>query len=151
MRPGSTVNEMTVLEKAIALRELDLFEAVSAEQLAHVAAVSREARIEAGETLFAEGEPPGSLYIILDGTIELERQGRSLGAAGEGEPLGTWSLFDDRPRQATARAGQTARLLIVDREEFYDVLAQHVEITRSLVQHLVRRLLSLTEIREERR
>lgn len=150
MTRSSTVDEMTVLEKAIALRELDLFEAVSAEQLAHVAAVSREARIEAGDTLFEEGEPPGSLYIILEGAIELDRQGRSLGTAGEGEPLGTWSLFDDRPRQATARAGQPSRLLIVDREEFYDVLAQHVEITRSLVQHLVRRLLSLTEIREER-
>ena len=41
-------------------------------------------------------------------------------------------------------------LLVLDRDDFYEVLAEHVEITRSLVQDLVKRLLDITQPGGER-
>lgn len=139
---------MTTVERTIALRNVEAFSAVPIDQLAFVAAVAREEGLRSGDVLFQEGAPPGGLYVILRGEIALDRDGTSIGAVGPGEALGTWSLFEDHPRRATARAVSDSQLLVVDRDDFYDVLTEHVEIVRSLVQDLVRKLTALT-VREE--
>jgi len=135
---------MTTVERTIALRNVEAFSAVPIDQLAFVAATAREQELGEGQSLFAEGDPPGGLYVILSGEIALDREGHSIGSVGAGEALGTWSLFEDHPRRATARAVSDTRLLVVDRDDFYDVLTEHVEIIRSLVQDLVRKLMLLT-------
>jgi CRP-like cAMP-binding protein len=135
---------MTVVERAIALRKVEAFRGVPMDQLAHIAAAAREVSFPAGDLLFMEGEPPLSLFVILKGRVKLRKEGKIFGEAVAGEPLGTWSIFDDHPRRATAEVIEDARALVLDREDFYEVVAEHVDITRSLVQDLVRRLLELT-------
>lgn len=136
----------TTVERAIAFRDVEAFRAVPIEQLAHIAAVAREEIFPAGATLFREGDPAGSLYVILEGNIRLEHDGKTFGEATAGEPLGTWSLFDDHPRRATAHVVDETIALVVERDDFYDVLSEHIEITRTLVQYLVRRLLELSGV-----
>jgi CRP-like cAMP-binding protein len=136
----------TTVERAIAFRDVEAFRDVPIEQLAYVAAVAREERLAAGTELFREGDPPGGLYVIVEGRITLHRGGKAFGEVGAGEPLGTWSLFDDQPRRATARVDEDTLALVVERDDFYDVLTEHVEITRHLVQYLVRRLMELTGV-----
>ena len=131
---------MTSVERAIALRGSDAFRSVPMDQLVHVAAVAREERYAAGDVLFREGEPPGGLFVVLEGVVRLARGGVAAGEAGAGETLGTWSLFDDHPRRATAAAATSARVLVLDREAFFDVLSERIEIVRSLFRDLARRL-----------
>jgi CRP-like cAMP-binding protein len=135
---------MTVVEKAVALRKVEAFRGVPIDQLAHVAAAAREVSFASGDLLFREGEQPLSLFVMLEGRVLLEKNGKSFGEAVAGEPLGTWAIFDDHPRRATAKVIEDARALVLDREDFYEVIAEHAEITRSLVQDLVRRLIELT-------
>jgi len=134
----------TTVERAVALRKVDAFSKVPIDQLAHVAAAAREEGCPAGSCLFREGEPPGSLFIILEGRVALEREGREFAEAVAGEALGTWSLFDDHPRRATARVVEDARVLVLDRDDFYEVLSENIEVLRSLVKNLVTRLHELT-------
>jgi len=141
---------MTIVERAIALRGVEAFRAVPMDQLAHVAAVAREETFPAGSVLFHEGDPPENLFVLLSGRIRLMRRGRGFGEARAGEPLGTWSLFIDHPRRATAEVLEDSSVLVLDREEFYEVLAERVEVTRSMVQDLVGRLLELTGLSEEK-
>ena len=141
---------MTVVERAVALRKVEAFRAVPIDQLAHVAAVAREEAFKTGSELFREGDPPESLYVVLAGRIRLHRSGSVFGEATAGEPLGTWSLFIDHPRRGTAEVIQDARVLVLDRDDFYEVLAEQVEVTRSMVQDLVGRLLELAGLTEER-
>jgi CRP-like cAMP-binding protein len=88
---------------------------------------------------------------MLEGKIRLLRGGRAFGEAVAGETLGTWSLFIDHPRRATAEVVENTRVLVLDREDFYEVLAEQVEVTRSMVQDLVGRLLELAGLTEEDR
>jgi len=145
-----TDRPMTVVERAVALRSVEAFRAVPMDQLAHVAAVAREEFHPAGSVLFREGDPPEGLFVVLSGRIQLLRRGREFGEARAGEPLGTWSLFIDHPRRATAEVLEDSSLLVLDREEFYEVLAEQVEVTRSMVQDLVGRLLELTGLSDEK-
>lgn len=147
--PNADTPPMTTVERALALRRVEAFRGVPMEQLAHLAAAAREERFDAGSILFHEGDPPGGLAVILDGRIELRSNGTSLGHAAAGEPLGTWSLFDDRPRRAEARVVESARVLLLDRDDFYEVLSEHVAVIRSLVQDLVRKLVDLTGLEQE--
>jgi CRP-like cAMP-binding protein len=147
----SAERQMTVVERAIALRKAEAFRGVPIDQLAHVAAAAREVSFAAGDLLFTEGEPPLSLFVMLQGKVRLEKEGKTFGEAVAGEPLGTWSIFDDHPRRATALVVEDARVLVLDREDFYEVVAEHVDITRSLVQDLVRRLIELTKPSVEER
>jgi CRP-like cAMP-binding protein len=134
---------MTAVERAIALREVEAFRSVPMEQLAHVAAASREERFAEGSVFFREGDPPGGLLVVLEGAVRLERGGKVLGEAVAGETLGAWSLFDEHRRRATAMAARDTRVLILEREAFYEVLSEHVEIVKSMFRDLVHRLLAL--------
>ena len=137
---------MSPVERAIALRRVEAFRRVPMEQLAQLAAVAAEQDCEVGHALFSEGDRASSLYVVLSGKIRLERGGKPFAETGEGESLGTWSLFRDEPRRASAIVAEDARILVLERDDFYDVLAENVEITRSLVQDLVGRLIELTGI-----
>jgi CRP/FNR family transcriptional regulator len=139
---------LTAVERAITLRRVEAFRRVPMAQLAQVAAVAVERRVAAGEPLFREGDPAGSLYVILSGKVGLERKGRRLGEALPGDALGAWSLFEDHPRRATATALAEVRLLVIERDDFYEMLADHIEVTRSLIQHLVGRLMELTGLED---
>ena len=43
-------------------------------------------------------------------------------------PLACRALFDDSPRVTTAKAIEESRLLFVSRDDFYEVLSDHVDI-----------------------
>ena len=141
---GGTFQPKTAVQRAISLREVEAFRSVPMEELAYIAAAAREEWYPSGSVLFREGDPPGALFVILEGRIQLERGGEVVAEAGAGEPLGTWSLFEEHTRRATAAVVEDARVILLEREDFYEVLTEHVEITRSLVQDLVRRLTELT-------
>jgi CRP-like cAMP-binding protein len=59
--------------------------------------------------------------------------------AGEKEAFGTWALFDTEPYIMTATALDEVHLLKIDKDGFYDLLADHVEITQSIFRALVQR------------
>ncbi len=135
---------ITMIDKVMALKAIDLFQAVPAEELVHLARVVSERSFARGEPLFSEGDAPGPLFIPLDGRVALRRGGTPAGEIPAGSPIGTWSLFDEQPRTHGAVALDDLQALVVDREDFYDVLAENVEILRSLVGNLLRRLQGLT-------
>ena len=141
---SESLQPLTTVERAIALRKVDAFRGVPMEQLTHIASVARDAWCPADTLLFKEGDPPGSLYVILEGRIQLKRVDVVLAEAVPHEPLGVWSLFDEHPRRATAAVVEDTRVIVLERDDFYDVLSEHVEVTRCLVQDLVKRLIELT-------
>lgn len=134
---------MLLVDRAVALRSVDAFRGVPTDQLTLIAAIAHERRFPAGSVVFEEGAPPDSLFVVLDGEVSLDRKGFSLGTVEAGEALGTWSLLDDEPRAARAVARRETRTLAIDREDFFELLAEHSEISRSLMRDLVGRLREL--------
>ncbi len=134
---------LTIIEKVIFLQNVDIFSEVPSEQLAHLAAIAEEVTYEQGEDIFKEQEPPDALYLVLTGKVRMHRGGEDITVAGEKEAFGTWALFDDERRVATATALEETRLLRVDREDFVDLLADYVRITQGVLKAMAGRLRSL--------
>jgi AAA family ATP:ADP antiporter len=140
LEESETMNTPSLVDKVVTLKSIDMFRAVPAQELVYLARVVRQQKLAAGETLFVEGDPPGPMYVPTSGRLALQRAGRTFDEVPTGTPLGAWSLFDEQPRAVSAMALEPSELLVIGREEFYEVLAEHVDILRSLVGDLVRRL-----------
>lgn len=134
---------LTTIEKVLFLQEVDIFEYTSTEDLSHIAAITDETEIKANEIIFKEGEFPDAMYIVSAGKVNLSRAGQVVMVASQKDVFGTWALFDDEPRIATATTLEDTRLLRIDKEEFIELLADHVAITQSILKSMVKRLRKL--------
>lgn len=134
---------LTTVEKVLFLQDVDIFEYTSTEDLAHIAAITDEIEINADEIIFKEGEFPDAMYIVSQGKVSLTREGQEVMVAEHKDVFGTWALFDDEPRVATAKTLENTMLLRIDKEDFIDLLADNVAITQSLLKTMVKRLRKL--------
>ena len=140
---------MTNLEKVLLLQDIELFSQVTLEQLSYLAAITEEISVPKGRQLYTEGDSPDGLYILVSGSVLMHRAEREIDRILPNGTFGVWALFDDEPRLATAETIEESRLLFVPREDFYDVLSDHVEIVAGLFKHLVRRLRKLAAAAEK--
>jgi CRP/FNR family cyclic AMP-dependent transcriptional regulator len=76
-------------------------------------------QIDAGTVLIREGEPVTTLYVLLDGLLEISVRGdnQRLATLGRGEVVGEMSFVDARPPSATVRAAEDSVVLSVPRAE----------------------------------
>ncbi|MFQ5638429.1 MAG: Crp/Fnr family transcriptional regulator [bacterium] len=135
----------SVIEKVIFLQDIDVFKEVRVEDLAHLAAIAEEVSYLPGAHLYEVNESPDSLYLVINGEVRLHRDTQEIGVTGPREALGTWALFDNQPRVATATAVKPTEALRISREDFYDLLSDHVHIAEAILRSLARRLRGVIE------
>lgn len=133
----------TTIEKVIFLQNVNVFSAVPTEQLAFVAAIAEEVAYLEKDTIYETHQPSDALYLVLEGKVRLHRDDEDIVTAGPKEAFGTWALFDDEPRVATATAAEDSRLLRIDRDEFHELLSDHTEITQAVLKNIAGRMRGL--------
>ena len=136
---------LSTIEKVIFLQNVDVFSEVPTRELTYLASIAEEVFFGKGDVVYEEDDASDALYIILDGRVRLHREKEEISTAAEKEAFGTWALFDETPRLVTATTAADARLLRIDREDFYDILSDHVQITQGIFKTLVKRLRALAE------
>jgi len=141
-----TEDNLSIIEKVIFLKSVDIFEHATIEQLGRIAGLSEEVHFEPGETIFKEGEPGDAFYLLLSGRVLIERNSNTLRELKEKEAFGTLEVLDFQPRAVTAKAVDHVRALRVNGQEFYDLLSVDIEMVQAVFRTLcglVRRLLTL--------
>jgi CRP-like cAMP-binding protein len=134
---------LTTLDKAIRLQRVELFRDLETDALALAASIASQIHAPAGTELFRENGPVAALYVLLQGRVQLSRGAREVFSVGPGETLGNWALFDEQPSLATATCVEDTWLLRIEREDFYDLLADHAEMTQTMFKALVKRVRAL--------
>ena len=134
---------LTTVEKVLLLQDVDIFEHTSTEDLSHIAAIAEEIEYQADDVIYKEGEIPDSMYVVIEGKVRLTRGDKEIMLAKNMDAFGTWALFDDEPRVATATTLETSQILSLDKEEFIDLLADHVAISQSIMKTLAKKLRKL--------
>ncbi len=99
--------------------------------------VADRLRIAAGATVFAEGDPPTTAFLIESGRVRVGThqfgEERVLGELGAGALLGEMAVIDDSPRSATATAIEDCILTPIDRHQFAERLEVADPIVRALL------------------
>jgi len=142
----STEKDLTIIEKVIFLKSVDIFEHATVEQLGRIAGLTQEVHFQPGEIIFKEGEPGDALYLLLSGQVFIERNGHILREMKEKEAFGTLEVLDFHPRAITAKAVDRVRALKLNGQEFHDLLSLDIEMVQAVFRTLcglVRRVLAL--------
>jgi CRP-like cAMP-binding protein len=71
-----------------------------------------------GDVVFREGEAAHHMYVVLDGELELQVEGRTVGSSRTGELLGEMAIVGNHKRTATAVAKTACRLAPVTERRF---------------------------------
>src|SRR6516164_3541080 len=127
------------------LRRAPLFDALDEEDARALRRQMAEVKLSRGEHLFMEGDDGDALYVVLDGKIKLTRtapDGREnlLAVIGPGEMFGELSLFDPRPRTASAVAVTDARLAGLGHDYLRHWLSGRPDVAMHLLRALAQRL-----------
>ena len=99
---GENGMAMSSVERAAALRQVELFSGLAADDLLQIASVAEERTFGAGDYLFYEGEEGDYMYLVLKGRIRIEVGGQEVTVVGPGKsPRGS-------SRSSTAAPGRPA-------------------------------------------
>lgn len=128
-------------EKKSFLASIPLFRTLNDEQLERLAQMTQVADYAPGRYVCQEGEIGESLFLILDGSVSLEKDGVELGTYRRyGDCVGEMTLLDEQPRSASLRAATNVRILQLDRDQFEIMLSEYPEAGRELFKVLSSRL-----------
>lgn len=134
---------LTTVEKVIFLQDVDVFTRIPVEDLAYIAMIADELSVENEQVIYREGEVSDSMYLVLSGSIRLDRGSVEVMVARPRDVFGTWALFDDEVRIVTATAVEESSLLRIDKEDFLDLLSDHSRITEGVLKALASKLRNL--------
>ncbi len=137
--------ELNLVEKVIALEEVELLKNLNPDQLARIATIAKEVRVPPGKNILEPGGSQDALYVVLDGSVEIGQSGGALTTARRNDVLGAWALFDSEPMAVTAKTLEDTTLLRIAREDFYDLLSDNMEITAAIFAILVKRFRQLVQ------
>ncbi len=136
---------MTIMEKVLALHEVDLFTYMATEELSILAAVAEENQYERGSELFRQNEPADALNLIVSGKVRVVRDDEEIFVAGPHDALGTLSMLDAEPWPFRAEITEPTHVLRIDRETFIEVIADHPKITEAILRSLVKKVRRLVD------
>jgi hypothetical protein len=133
------------IERMIELRRVPLFERLEPEDLQRVAAVADERSFAAGEVIVREGEVGDELFVLLEGTVHVERvepdgSTRMLRTYGPGDHVGELAVLLERPRVATVVADDDLRTLVIDGAGLTAILRERPEAAMAMLATLAERI-----------
>jgi len=133
---------MNSIERAVFLQTTPLFHRAATATLNALGALAREQWLEAGETVFRQNEPADCFYVVVEGSVRYECDGRQVGQRGPRAVLGLWSAFDGELRRYTACTQTAGRLLRVDYADFQDLVLDNQDLGAGVPAELTREIVA---------
>jgi len=121
------------------LKEVPLFSGCSKRELEEIAAVADEIVFPAGRTLIRQGATGREFIVVLDGDVEVRRDGREL-PRGDANYFGEVALLTGAPRNATVTTTTQVDALVLTARAFDRIVATSDSIRRKVIASLASRL-----------
>ncbi len=132
--------EMTRLQKAENLIQVNIFAVLPCAALELAAGSMEEVNFKTGEAIIQKGDRGDRLYTVLEGQLRIHDIGQSISTLTVGGVVGEMALLDGQPRSASVTAVADSRLLQLKKDSFDELLAAQPQVARELLILLSRRL-----------
>jgi CRP-like cAMP-binding protein len=133
------------------LDNVPLFESLTPDDRAELAALLRFQRVKKGEVLFRKESEGNALYIIQEGAVKIVLTSqlgdeRIVAVFSRGDFFGEMSLLDEMPRSADAVAIEPTRLYLLNRSDFLRFLNKTDGAMETILSSLSMRLRRTDEL-----
>lgn len=126
--------------KVEAIKRAPLFAGLSKPELGSVAGLADEIRFDAGRTLIREGERGSEFIVILEGEVEVTKNGRRVARRGDDSFFGEIALVAGTPRTATVTTATPVRALVITDRAFDRLMRESPKIQSKVLKSLAERL-----------
>jgi CRP-like cAMP-binding protein len=122
------------------LRALPLFAGFDERELEQVTESAALRTAEPGDVLAREGASGYTFFVILDGTVDIDRGGRFLETLGPGDFFGEMAIVGEGRRNATVTAASPVELLVLFGTEFRSLEQEHPAAAERIRQKVAERV-----------
>ncbi len=99
-----------------------------------LASVITDAYFPAGTVIYREGESTDHLYFVVDGAVSLERPEQEPWIMDRRSVFGALDASLERPHDRAAVAVDDVHVVLLAIEDWHDILEDHFELARAMVQ-----------------
>jgi CRP/FNR family cyclic AMP-dependent transcriptional regulator len=138
-----------VMESAVAthtnqklelLKRVPLLAGLGRRELEEVGRLVEEVDIKAGKILMREGDAGSEFFVLVTGSVGIDRGGTRVLTMGGGDFFGEIALIDEGPRTATATTESDSKLLVLGHREFHSLMDQFPAIRTCVLEALAKRI-----------
>ena len=127
------------------LRQVPFLNSLEDSQLDYLVSIGKRIPLNNGELLFRKGDPGRSMYLILEGPIQIyvessDGQAAVLGVLESGQFLGEMALLDGGARSAHALTLTPCEVFVLERASFLTLITMYPELLTRLLSGLTERL-----------
>jgi CRP-like cAMP-binding protein len=110
------------------LAEVPIFSELSPVELEQLAGRMREVLFLEGQSLIEEGDLSYKFFVILDGSVEVYRDGRLLAELGSGDFVGEHGILEHERRNADVVAATSVRAAVAIGWDIRDLMEEHASV-----------------------
>jgi CRP/FNR family transcriptional regulator, cyclic AMP receptor protein len=126
--------------KTALLRQVPLFADCSKAELRQLARIADEVDLRTGTVLTREGRRAREFFVIVDGTVRVSKNGRTLADLGPGSWVGEIALLTRQPRTATTTATSPLKALVIVDSDFRRTLEEMPSIAMKVLSSVAERM-----------
>ena len=126
--------------KLTLIASVPLFTGFNRREIEAVGRLMDEVDVKDGRVLMREGAAGRAFFIVISGTVRVERNGRKINELGPGDFMGEIALIDRGPRTATVIAAEPCRLLVLDIGGFRTLVSKYPSVQGKIMKALAERL-----------
>ncbi len=135
-REGAATGELGAVDRLLVLQSSPLLAHATTAQLWSLSQIARQVTVAAGAEPVKSDAGPSMLF-VLTGTLRVDQGGASDMAAA-GDVIGVHETLAGTRVEATVTVVEPATLLKLDRDELFELLADHTDLLQGLFSKLVR-------------
>lgn len=129
-------------EKLTLLAKVPLLAGLDRKSLEQIGRLADEVDLPAGRVVAKQGSSADEFFVIIDGTVSVERDGKHLRDMGPGDFFGELAMLGKVPRTATVTCTSPCRLLVVGHREFNSLLASYPTIQGAVLHAVAQRIVA---------
>jgi len=126
--------------KVAAIARVPLFCRLSKGELTRIAQLADEVDLPPGKSLTKEGSRGREFFVLLEGSADVQRDGRRIATMGAGDFFGEIALVTDVPRTATVTTTSAVRALVISDRAFRGLLHDSPAIQGKVLEAVAARL-----------
>ncbi|MCK6502888.1 cyclic nucleotide-binding domain-containing protein [Myxococcota bacterium] len=138
------------LDRLSLLRSVDLFKWCTDDELLAFVGLTRPQRYREGELLLRQGSVNTTLYLLVAGTVGVNKDGQRIARTGAGSIFGEMSMLDEPRASATVEALSDVEVLTIARDAFLQALKKDATMAVKVLWSMLLRVSSNLRVTSQR-